>query len=199
MDGLVIRFIEMGGYWGIAFLMALENIFPPIPSELIMGIGGISVARGNMDIVPLLIAGTIGATLGNYVLFLAGDRLGYERLHPLIDRWGRWLTMTWEDVEGAGRFFRKHGQWVVFLMRFMPLFRTIVSIPAGLAHMNHVQFLTYTALGSAIWNIALIKAGEWLGGQFAEAEKWLGWATVAVAVGALAWYLWRVIRWRPAN
>lgn len=199
MDSFVIRFIEWGGYYGIALLMALENVFPPIPSELIMGIGGISVSRGAMDILPLMIAGTVGATLGNYVLFLAGDRLGYERLRPLVDRHGRWLTMEWEDVEKAGHYFRRHGRWVVFALRFMPLLRTIVSIPAGLAHMSHLQFLVYTAAGAAIWNFALVKAGEWLGTRFAEAETWLSWATVALAVVALGWYVWRVSTWKPRD
>lgn len=197
MSGWIINLITVGGYWGIALLMALENIFPPIPSELIMGVGGLAVARGTMQFVPLLIAGTIGSALGNYVLFLIADRLGYERLQPVVDRWGRWLTMEWEDVETGTRFFRKHGGAVVFVLRFMPMFRSVVSIPAGLAHMRHWQFLAYTAAGAAIWNALLITVGRWAGRAFGEAEQWLGWATMAVAAATLVYYVWRVMTWKP--
>ncbi len=197
MNSWVIQFIQGGGYLGIALLMAVENIFPPIPSELIMGVGGFAVANGSMRFVPLLIAGTIGSTLGNYVLFLVADRLGYERLQPFVDRWGRWLTMEWEDVETGTRFFRKHGGAVVFALRFMPMFRSVVSIPAGLAHMKHWQFLAYTAAGAAIWNAFLIALGRWAGRAFGEAEQWLGWATIAVAGLTVVYYVYRVITWKP--
>ncbi|MEW9855509.1 DedA family protein [Novosphingobium sp. M1R2S20] len=199
MSEWVIRLIEGGGYWGVAFLMALENIFPPIPSELIMGIGGIAVARGTMTLVPLLIAGTVGATLGNYALFLLADRLGYERLKPFVDRWGRWLTMDWNEVERASHFFRKHGGAVVFFMRFVPMFRTVVSIPAGLSHMSHMRFLLYTAAGAAIWNLVLVQSGRWAGMAFSEAEKYLGWATIAVVAATLVYYFWRVFTWKPTE
>ncbi|MFC3214538.1 DedA family protein [Novosphingobium panipatense] len=193
----VYEIVRQGGYLGIMFLMALENIIPPVPSELIMGLGGIAVARGHMQFWPLLGWGTLGAVMGNYVLFLVADRLGYERLRPFIDRWGRWLTLEWHDIEVAGRFLRKHGHWVVFFFRFMPMFRTVISIPAGLAHMNHAKFLGFTFVGAAIWNAGLILGGKWLGRRLAEAEQWLGYATLAVAVITIVFYLWRVLHWKP--
>jgi len=199
MSAWIIRLIEGGGYLGVAFLMALENIFPPIPSELIMGVGGLAVARGSMEFVPLLIAGTIGSTLGNYVLFLASDWLGYERLRPFINRWGRWLTLEWEDVEKGSRFFRKRGGIVVFIFRFMPMFRSVISIPAGLAHMGHMRFLLYTAAGATIWNVLLIWAGRWAGRTFAEAEKWLGWGVLAVAIVSAVFYVWRIVTWKRSH
>ncbi len=199
MDEWVIRLIEGGGYWGIAFLMVLENLVPPIPSELIMGVAGIALARGTMTFAPVLLAGTAGCTLGNYILFLIADRLGYERLKPLVDRWGRWLTIEWHDVERAGKFFRRHGHWVVFVMRFMPMFRTMISVPAGLSHMKHGRFLLYTAAGAAVWNTLLLMGGQWLGRRFSEAAAWIGWATLALVVATLAWYLWRVISWKPTR
>ncbi|WP_395394844.1 DedA family protein [Novosphingobium sp. BL-8A] len=199
MDEWVIRLIEGGGYWGIAFLMVLENLVPPIPSELIMGVAGVALARGTMAFTPVLLAGTAGCTLGNYILFLIADRLGYERLKPLVDRWGRWLTMEWHDVERAGKFFRRHGHWVVFVMRFMPMFRTMISVPAGLSHMKHVRFLLYTAAGAAVWNTLLLMGGQWLGRRFSEAAAWIGWVTLALAAATVAWYLWRVISWKPTR
>lgn len=193
----IYEIVRQGGYLGIMFLMALENIIPPIPSEVIMGLGGIAVARGDMQFWPLLLWGTAGAALGNYVLFLIADRLGYERLRPFIDRWGRWLTLEWHDVEVAGRFLRRHGHWVVFLLRFMPMFRTMISVPAGLAHMGHVRFLLFTAAGAAIWNALLILGGRWLGHTLSEAEVWLGWVTVAIGVATVIGYVWRVATWKP--
>ena len=199
MDEWIINLIEQGGYWGIALLMFLENVFPPIPSELIMGVGGIAVARGSMEFWPLLWVGTVGSTLGNYVWFLVGDRLGYRRLHPLVTRWGRWLTMRWSDVEGATAFFQRHGQWVVFAMRFSPFLRTMISLPAGLSHMGHLRFLAFTFAGAMVWNTLLIIGGHWLADYLGAMHGIAGpliWGTVIVVVGI---WLWRVIRWRDAD
>lgn len=197
MSGWIYEVVRQGGYAGIVFLMALENIIPPIPSELIMGLGGIAVARGHMQFWPLLLWGTVGTTLGNYVLFLAADRLGYRRLRPFIERYGRWLTLEWHDVETTQRFLRRHGHWVVFVLRFMPMFRSVISIPAGLAHMKHAKFLFFTAAGAAIWNVVLILGGRWLARTLAEADQWLGWAALAGVVLTIAFYVWRIMRWKP--
>lgn len=197
MTEWMLELIERGGYWGIAFLMFIENVFPPIPSEVIMGLGGIAVARGTMDFWPLLVAGTIGSTLGNYFWFLIGDRCGYERLEPFVDRWGRWLTLEWRDVESATRFFQRHGHWVVFGLRFSPFLRTMISLPAGLAHMGHWKFLIFTFFGAAIWNVALIKGGSWLARYLEETQHWLNWIIGAVVVLAVVAYVWRVVTWKP--
>ncbi|GGC20581.1 membrane protein [Novosphingobium marinum] len=199
MDKWILAVIEGGGYWGIVFLMALENIIPPIPSEVIMGFGGVAVSRGAMDFWPLLLAGTVGTVIGNYAWYWAGHMWGYERTGPFIDRWGRWLTIEWEDVERASRFFRNHGHWVVFFMRFSPFLRTIISLPAGLSHMGRTRFLIFTAAGATVWNVILIKAGEWLGDKLAEAQHWLGWGTAAFLVISVALYIWRVLSWKPRD
>lgn len=199
MDEWIITLIEQGGYWGIATLMFLENVFPPIPSELIMGLGGIAVARGSMEFWPLLAVGTVGSTLGNYVWFLAGDRLGYKRLEPFVSRWGRWLTMEWEDVERASRFFRSHGQWIVFAMRFSPFLRTMISLPAGLSHMKHAKFLAFTFAGAAVWNTLLIFGGRWLNAYLAETKEWLGWIILGSLVLVIGAYAWRVLTWKPRS
>jgi membrane protein DedA with SNARE-associated domain len=197
MGEWIIRLIEQGGYWGIALLMALENVFPPIPSELIMGIGGLAVARGTMEFWPLLIAGTIGTTAGNYVWFLVGDRFGYKRLRPFVARWGRWLTLEWRDIERATRFFQRHGQWVVFGLRFSPLLRTMISLPAGLSHMKHWTFLLFTFAGAAIWNALLIKGGHWLAEYSEEVERWAGPVVLGIVVVSVVAYVWRVLTWQP--
>lgn len=197
MNDWIIRIIEGGGYFGIALLMALENIFPPIPSEIIMGVGGVAVAKGRMEFWPLLIWGTVGTVAGNYVWYWLGNRYGYEKTRPFIDRHGRWLTLDWEHIEVTTRFFQKHGQWVVFFLRFSPLMRTIISLPAGLAHMNIWKFLIYTALGSAIWNTLLIGAATLLAGWFAQFEQYLGYGVLALIVLTLLGYLYRVLTWKP--
>ena len=196
MTQWILDVIAAGGYWGIMLLMALENIFPPIPSEIIMGLGGINVAHGRMDFWPLLAAGTIGSTIGNYAWYMVGARLGHERLRPFITRYGRWLTMDWDDVEGMIAFFQRHGHWVVFGLRFSPLMRTMISLPAGMARMHRGQFILYTAIGTTIWNIILIGAGFYLGRNFAQIEQYTGPITVATIGIILAVYLWRVARWR---
>ena len=196
MADWIVHLIEQGGYWGIALLMFIENAFPPIPSELIMGAGGIAVARGTMTFWPLLIAGTIGSTLGNYLWFLAGDRLGYHRLEPFVRRWGRWLTMRWSDVEGASKFFQRHGQWVVFVMRFSPLLRTMISLPAGLSHMQPWKFLVFTFAGAAVWNTLLIYGGKWLAAYFTELHQAAGALIGGLIVLAVLAWLWRVWRWK---
>ncbi len=199
MNNLIINLIEQGGYIGIAFLMALENIIPPIPSELIMGVGGIAVARGTMTFWPLLLAGTVGSTLGNYCWFLLGDRFGYRRLEPLVGRWGRWLTMDWHDVERATKFFRSHGQWIVFAMRFSPFLRTMISLPAGLTHMRHGKFLCFTFAGAAVWNTLLIHGGRLAAGYLDKAQNALGWGVFGLLVVIIVWYFWRVITWKERD
>ena len=197
MESAILSIVEMLGYAGIAFLMALENIFPPLPSEVIMGAGALAMTNGQMHFWPLLIAGTLGTRAGNYAWYLLGDRVGYERLGPLVDRWGRWLTLEWEDIERTVRFFQRHGQWAVFVLRATPVMRTMISLPAGLAHMNVWRFLIFTAAGAAIWNALLIAGTVWIAKSFAEAQTWLGWGMVAIFVIAAAAYLWRLATWKP--
>jgi membrane protein DedA with SNARE-associated domain len=197
MHELIIELIAAGGYWGILFLMAIENVFPPIPSEVIMGIGGLLVARGVMEFWPLLAVGTIGSTAGNYVWFWIGDKWGYKRLAPIVDRHGRWLTLEWEDIERAQRFFQRHGQWVVLFLRFSPFLRTMISLPAGLSHMKTWKFLLFTFVGAGIWNVLLIMGGQWLGRYFEESQDVLSWIVLGAFGLALGAYLWRVFTWKP--
>ncbi len=199
MTEWILDIIAAGGYAGIALLMALENVFPPIPSEVIMGLGGIAVATGRMQFWPLLVAGSIGSTLGNLVWYEVGRSLGHARLRPFVDRWGRLLTLEWQDVEAMVAFFRRHGHWVVFGLRFSPFLRTMISLPAGLAHMGRTRFLIYTFAGVTVWNVVLIGAGIILGNNFSELEHYTGPVAIGIAVIAIAAYLWRVLSWKPRH
>ena len=197
MTQFILDWIAWGGYFGIFLLMALENIVPPVPSEVIMGLGGIAVARGDMELWPLVAAGTAGTVLGNWFWYWVGDTIGYTRLRPFIDRHGKWLTLDWNSVEHIHRFFVDRGEWVVFVFRFLPLGRTIISLPAGMTHMPKWKFLLWTTAGAAIWNTVLAGAGLYFGSRFRELDKFVGPVAVAFSVVMIGWYLWRVWRWKP--
>ncbi|GGD63827.1 DedA family protein [Croceicoccus mobilis] len=197
MTDWIVNIIQGGGYLGIALLMAIENIFPPIPSEVIMGVGGLAVSKGTMSFWPLLFWGTVGSVAGNYVWYWVGYHYGYKSMRPFIDKHGRWLTVDWEHVEDTSRFFRKHGQWVVFFLRFSPLMRTIISLPAGLSCMNVWKFLIFTAAGSAIWNAALIAGASLMAGWFAGFENVIAIGTWVLIGLMLIGYVYRVITWEP--
>ena len=197
MDSWIVELIAASGYIGIFLLMVLENVIPPVPSEVIMGIGGVLVHRGEMAFWPLLLIGTTGTVAGNYAWYWLGHKWGYERLAPFVKRWGRWLTVEWDDIERAQSFFHRRGHWVVFFLRFSPFLRTIISLPAGLAHMPLGKFLVFTFAGSLVWNAALIKGGQWLGGYFAESQHILSWITFGMIGVAALGYVWRVLTWTP--
>ncbi len=197
MTEFILNLIAWGGYLGIFVLMVIENVFPPIPSEVIMGFGGMAVARGDMAMVPLLLWGTAGTTVGNMFWYGIGRWIGIERLKPFVDRHGRWLTLCWGDVEKLQRFFIKHGGWVVFVFRFLPTFRTMISLPAGMAKMGLPRFLLATFAGSAIWNAVLAYAGLLMGSQFEHLQDYVGPVAIAGTVAIVIGYLWRVLTWKP--
>jgi membrane protein DedA with SNARE-associated domain len=197
MTDWFLQNIEQWGYLAIFLWMALENIIPPIPSEVIMGFAGIAVAHGKLDFTGVMIAGTLGSTAGNYFWYWIGRNIPLTRLRPFVERNGRWLTVTWHDVERIDAFFFRHGQWLVFVMRFMPFGRSIISLPAGIANMSLWRFIGWTLAGTAIWNAFLTLAGWYLGANFREAEAWTGPAAVAILVAIAAWYLYRVVTWKP--
>lgn len=197
MTDFILDLIQSWGYWGIGFLMFLENVFPPIPSEVIMSLGGVGVAQGRFDFWTLVTVAVIGTTMGNWVWYGIGRWFGYARLKPLIDRYGRWLTMDWDDVEKLHDFFLRHGSGIVFFCRFLPIARTMVSLPAGMVQMSQIKFIIWTAAGSAIWITALAGAGHWFGQQFAQAERFIG-PVAVLSIGILvAVYIYRVATWKP--
>ncbi len=196
MTEFILNLIAWGGYVGIFILMTLENVFPPIPSEVIMGLGGMAVARGDMDMTPLLIVATLGTTAGNMVWYGIGRWIGIARLKPFVDRYGRWLTLTWDEVEQLNRFFNRHGLWVVFFFRFLPTFRTMISLPAGMAKMGMPRFLLATFVGSAIWNAVLAYAGLLLGSRFQELQVYVGPVAIATTAAVVVVWAYRVVTWK---
>ncbi|MGZ3215052.1 DedA family protein [Paracoccus sp. T5] len=189
--------LQGGGALAIAALMLLENVFPPIPSELIMPLAGFNAARGGTSLWLAVLAGGIGSTLGAWFWFALARAYGPDRLRRLVERHGRWLTLTPSELERAQGWFARHGAAAVFFGRFLPTIRTLISVPAGLARMPTGHFLAYTALGSFIWSGGLALAGYWLEGGYEAVSTWINPVSTAVVVGIVAFYVWRVIRWHP--
>ena len=192
MSDWVIRLIEQSGYLGVAFLMFLETIFPPIPSEVIMPIAGMAAAKGKLGFIPVVASGTAGAMLGNTVWYLAARALGVHRLKPLITRYGRWLTVSWPEVQRAERWFAEHGTFFVFFGRLLPTVRSLVSIPAGLLRMRFKSFFFASLLGTASWTAILAGAGYKLQNNVTEVEKMVGPVSNAVLVVLAVGYVWRL-------
>jgi membrane protein DedA with SNARE-associated domain len=192
MSDWVIRLIEQSGYLGVGFLMFLETIFPPIPSEVIMPIAGMAAAKGELGFVPVVASGTAGAMLGNTVWYLAARALGVHRLKPLITRYGRWLTISWPEVERAERWFAQHGKFFVFFGRLLPTVRSLVSVPAGLLRMRFRSFFFASLLGTAGWTTILAGAGYKLQNDVTEVEKMVGPVSNAVLVVLAIGYVWRL-------
>lgn len=151
------------GYVGIMFLMALENIFPPIPSELILTFGGYMTTKSTLSILGVVISATVGSVVGAIVLYIIGLQLDVEKLEKIVDRWGHILHITINDIHKADAWFDKYGPWTVFFCRFVPLIRSLISIPAGMSNMNAGIFLLFTTLGTLIWNSILVYLGASLG------------------------------------
>ena len=192
MSDWVVRLIEQSGYLGVAFLMFLETIFPPIPSEVIMPIAGMAAAKGKLGFVPVVASGTAGAMLGNTVWYLAARALGVHRLKPLITSYGRWLTISWPEVERAERWFAQHGTFFVFFGRLLPTVRSLVSVPAGLLRMRFKSFFVASLIGTASWTAILAGAGYKLQNNVTAVERMVGPASNAVLVVLAAGYVWRL-------
>ena len=198
MDGWIIKLVNDTHYWGVGFLMFLETVFPPVPSEVIMTVAGVSVARGNMDFAGVVASGTAGAMLGNYLWFLLAIKFGKERLQRFLEKYGRWLTLHWTDIERGQALFARHGSISVLVARMLPTFRSLISIPAGIFKMSHRRFLVFSTIGTAGWSAALAGAGYALGSQFAEVEKILGPVSTAIIALIVVTYARRMWRWKPA-
>jgi membrane protein DedA with SNARE-associated domain len=196
MTDFVFKLVEQGGYWGVAFLMLLETVFPPIPSEVIMPLAGVVSARGQLSLPLVIASGTAGAMLGNTLWYVAAKALGLDRFRPIINRYGRWLTIDWAEIERAHRLFDRHGGTIVFVARMLPTVRSLVSVPAGLLRMKFLPFVLWSTLGSLIWTAGLAIAGWVLGNQFSSIEKILGPLSVVVIGGIVLWYVYRVVTWR---
>jgi len=191
------------GYAVIAAVMLLENVFPPIPSELVMPLGGFYVQQGKLELVPVILAGLIGTVLGAWFWYGIGRLINEQRIEHWLERHGRWIGITPADLARSRRWFNRHGSAVVFWGRIIPGVRTLVSVPAGIELMPQLPFLAWTTAGSLIWIIVLTLLGQGLGAGYERVELWIEPITklvkvllVMAAVVAAGWIARNVIRQR---
>ncbi|MED1467626.1 DedA family protein [Bacillus salipaludis] len=166
MESLIKDIIEQYGYFGIFFLIALENVFPPIPSELILTFGGYMTYGTNLSVTGVVISSTIGSIMGAICLYCLGLLLNVKRLEKIIERYGRILRLTKEDINRADSWFDQYGSWTVLFCRLIPLIRSLISIPAGMAKMNFWLFLIFSTIGTLVWNTLLVNLGARLGANW---------------------------------
>jgi membrane protein DedA with SNARE-associated domain len=192
LTGWVTDVIDALGYVGVAFLVALESVFPPIPSEVVLPLAGFVAGSGEASVPGMIIAATIGSVIGALILYTIAALIGPVRLRAFIVRFGRWFGLKERDLDRAEEWFDRRANIAVLLGRCVPLIRSIVSIPAGFRQMPLVPFVIYTAIGSAIWNTALIGAGAALGDRWDEVGDVVGLLQGAVVVAIVAGVLWFV-------
>lgn len=156
------------GYIGIFLLIMVENLFPPIPSEIILTFGGFMTTVSSLNVVMVIIVATLGSVVGAILLYKVASYFGKERLTKIVLKYGRILRLKESDIERAENFFLKYGSWAVFLCRMIPLIRSLISIPAGMTQMKMSRFLVLTTSGSLLWNTVLIGLGAFLGESWNE-------------------------------
>lgn len=194
-----IRTMESLGYVGIGLLMFLENLFPPIPSELIMPLAGFTVAQGKMQLVPAIVAGVLGTILGAFPWYYLGKLLGENRIKRWIDQHGKWLGISSEEIDKAQRWFYRHGNKAVFFGRLVPGIRTLISLPAGFSHMPIAQFLIYSTLGTTAWVGFLTMAGYKLGEHYDLVDQYLAPVSkIVLGLVIVAFVIW-IVRHRRAK
>lgn len=192
-----VDIVSQGGYLGVFLLMLAENVFPPIPSELIMPLAGFVSARGDLNIVLVILAGTAGSVAGALPWYYAGALFGRDRLKRMANRYGRWLTVSSVDIDVASLWFARHGAAAVFFGRLIPAIRTLISVPAGIVSMPLLPFLAYSTIGSLIWTALLAVTGYLLQSQYELVEQYIDPISKGVLIAVIAIYVYRFIRFKP--
>ncbi len=185
MSAWILAIMDKLGLVGVTLMMFLENVFPPIPSELIMPAAGFAASQGQMSLVAVIIAGTLGSVLGALPLYYFGTIFDQKRLLVLTQKYGKYFLVTTNDVVNAQTWFDKYGKSVIFFGRMIPAIRSLISIPAGMARMPMTPFLVLTTLGSAIWTTLLAYAGYILGANYEKVESYIAPISKGVVVTVL--------------
>ncbi len=173
MSEWVLAVMAKFGYFGIIFAMFAENIFPPIPSEVIMPAAGFAVAKGDLSLILVILAGTLGCVLGALPLYYLGSLFDEERLVAFTNKYGKYVFVKPEDILASSRWFDKHGKKAIFFGRMVPGIRSLISVPAGMNKMPIISFIVLTALGSSIWTTVLTLAGYHFGKNYNVIETML--------------------------
>ncbi len=194
--------IESLGYLGVAILVVIENLFPPIPSEIVLPFAGFVAQRGDASVVVMILAATIGSVVGALILYYISWVIGPDRLRQFVVRFGKWFGVKESDLTRAEEWFDRRSTTAVLVGRCVPLIRSIVSIPAGFRRMKLVPFALYTFIGSAVWNIVLIGAGAILGDNWDLVGDYVGifqYVVITVIGLALIRFAFTVIKRRKGN
>lgn len=192
----ILGIIENGGYAGIFLLMILETVFPPIPSEVVLPLAGFAAARGDLNIIGVILATTLGGLVGCIPWYLLGRLYGIRRLRKISEKYGRILTLGPDDIDDAQMWFKRHGHLAVFFGRLMPTVRSLISVPAGIAKMPFGAFLVYSFLGTAIWNMLLLFAGYVLESQYEKISGYVDFFSNAIIVSFISIYVYRVVTYQ---
>lgn len=192
MTKWIIDLVYSTGYFGIVLLMFVENVFPPIPSELIMPLAGFMVTKKQFTLVGVIIAGTFGSVLGALPIYYFGAKLGKDKLKDFAEKYGRWFAFSANDIERSQKWFDSHGGKAVFLCRLVPGLRSLISFPAGVNKMSLIPFLLYSTLGMGIWTTFLALTGYILTSNFTQVEKYLDVFTYLVTGVLLSLYVYRL-------
>lgn len=195
----ITNLVQQMGNPGIAFLMFLENVFPPIPSELIMPLAGFVAAQGRFPLWSAIVAGSLGSLAGAVGWYAVGRRVGERRLRAWVDQHGRWLTLSCDDIDRAKGWFERHGNKAVFIGRLIPGVRTFISVPAGFAAMAPAPFVLYSALGTVLWTALLAYAGKLLGANYERVAQYLDPVTWVVLGAFVVAYVVRLVRWNRSE
>ncbi len=197
MHNWIQEVVSTLGYLGIAALMFVENVFPPIPSELIMPLAGFTAARGDLSFLWIVVAGVVGSVVGQLPLYYLGRVVGEERVKQWADEYGRWLMVSRDDIDRAQSWFDQHGKKAVLFARMVPGIRSLISIPAGICGMSLAPFLLYSLIGMSVWVLFLAYLGRLLSENYRQVEQFLGPISYVVLGGlVLAAVVWV---WRRKN
>lgn len=194
MEAIIISMINKFGYLGIILLIAIENIFPPIPSEVILTFGGFATTISNITVIGTIIASTVGSVLGAMALYWIGRFLNEERIDKIADsKAGKVLGLEKQDIHKAFSWFDSKGKFAVFFGRFIPIVRSLVSIPAGMAKMAMIPFLILTTVGSLIWNTVLITLGRIAGASWSKIAGYVGGYSDIVLIGFIIIFILGIV------
>jgi membrane protein DedA with SNARE-associated domain len=198
----ITDFMEQFGYLGVFLMIALENVFPPIPSEVILTFGGFMTTYTDLTVLGVIIAATLGSVVGAVILYWIGYLLNVEKLEKIIDRWGHILRVSKEDIRKADAWFDKYGYWTVLFCRMIPLIRSLISIPAGMSGMKFPMFLLFTTIGTLIWNIILVLVGAAVGESWESIVEFMDvYSNITyaiIALGGILFLVWFFRRKRTA-
>jgi len=192
----ITALIDRAGYAGIAFVMFLEGVFPPIPSWLVMPLAGFEASSGRLSPVLVVLAGTVGSTLSAICWYSVSKLVGIAQVKHFAARHGRWLTLDPSQIDRADRWFVRHGGSAVLVGRLIPIFRHLISVPAGVFGMDLRKFLLFTAIGDGLWNCLLMSAGYALRAEYPRVRDYLGPVASAVLLCVAMAYLIRLLTWR---